>query len=112
MAEVPYRCSTCGAPADAWVHQHAGTRLQWGLSVRCLRCGNAFEMDDSGLPDAPWRQALLDQNGTWGLIPRSSDRWRSPAVLAALRQALPLDLAGVARLKREPGPVVMRGTRD
>ncbi|MFD1731280.1 hypothetical protein ACFSC4_09755 [Deinococcus malanensis] len=81
-----------------------------GFGFHCAQCSDAFEFDDVGVPDEPYRHVLLEQDGTWLLEPSSGAKSFSVHTWIRLRHALALDLTTLARLKALPHRVRIKGT--
>lgn len=109
-AILPFPCPTCHAQQQASVYQAEHHGLRWGFGFRCTQCRHDFEFDDDGMPDQLYRDALLEQDGTWLLEPSSGAKSFPVHTWVRLRHALALDLTTWARLKALPQGVRIKGT--
>lgn len=103
-------CHRCGRAVELHGAHIVRDRLRYWSSYVCEHCGGSIEMDGIGIPPESFRQAVLREDGTWGLDVQVSG---SQAVLAlmCLRAELNLTLAEARVLKaRFPG-VAREGTR-
>ncbi|HWS32283.1 MAG TPA: hypothetical protein VN408_06015 [Actinoplanes sp.] len=96
-AQVPYSCDHCTGPATVGQAIHDG-RLHWDLQHLCAD-GTSGVVQACGRDDTPgpYRQALLDQNGTYRLnLAPGTNRIAAMRVLRA--HGIPLtDLTGTVR---------------
>lgn len=109
MVKISKICS-CGTTSLAEVGQSfISGRLKWYLSFRCPCCGKANEVD--GMEDIPIeiRDAILQQEGEWGLVIEGSNK--ASSVLAILRRELNLSLNEIARLRKLIPGIVLTGTK-
>lgn len=109
MAKISKICS-CGATSLAETGQSfISGRLRWYLSFRCPCCGKANEVD--GVDDTPIeiRDAILQQEGEWGLVIEDSNK--ASSVMAILRRELNLSLNEIARLRKSIPGIVLTGTK-
>ncbi|AFE06392.1 hypothetical protein COCOR_05473 [Corallococcus coralloides DSM 2259] len=60
-------CGDCGRAVDLYGGQSAMDGLGYWAAYRCEHCGGPLEMDGIGMPPESSRQALLREEGTWGL---------------------------------------------
>jgi len=68
MASVTRNCERCGAPIAANVGQAVVRRtLVWHMSYKCAHCGAEVEADDTGLPPEDIRNAILANEGRYGV---------------------------------------------
>jgi len=111
MAVLTDTCGNCGGTRRVSVGQACVLgRLVWHKAYFCAVCGSEMAEDGDGDLDSPSRDAVLEQEGHWALVVRSSGAQVIP-VLKCLRDALGLSISGVAQLKeRLPGPIA-HGTR-
>lgn len=109
MAEILKICD-CGNECRAEVGQSfISGKLTWYLSYKCMSCGKATEIDGSGDIPVEVRQAILEKDGTWGLVIDNSNNISS--VLKTLRKELNLSLQEVTKLKKLIPGIVLKGTK-
>ncbi|RKI03192.1 hypothetical protein D7Y15_33625 [Corallococcus sp. AB030] len=103
-------CGDCGREVDLYGGQSAMDGLRYWAAYRCGHCGGQLEMDGIGIPPESFRQALLRDEGAWGLNVQASG---AHAVLAlkCLRAELGLTLADAGALKARIPGTVREGTR-
>ncbi|WP_252243961.1 MULTISPECIES: hypothetical protein [unclassified Clostridium] len=109
MTKILKICS-CGTTSLAEVGQSfINGKLRWYLSFRCPCCGKANEID--GMDDIPIeiRDAILQQEGEWGLVIEDSSKVSS--VLKVLRRELNLSFNEIVRLKKSIPGIVLTGTK-
>jgi len=109
MAKISKICS-CGTTSLAEIGQSfISGKLRWYLSFKCPCCGKANEVD--GMDDIPIeiRDAILQQEGKWGLIIEDTNKTLS--LLAILRKELNLSLNEIARLRKLIPGIVLTGTK-
>jgi hypothetical protein len=103
-------CGDCGRAVDLYGGQSAVGGLRYWAAYRCEHCGGQLEMDGIGLPPESFRQALLRDEGTWGLTVQASGP-HAVLALKCLRAELGLTLAEVGALKARIPGTVRDGTR-
>jgi hypothetical protein len=103
-------CGDCGRAVDLMGGQSSMGGLRYWAAYRCEHCGGQLEMDGIGMPPEPFRQALLRDQGTWGLEVQEFGP-RVVLALKCLRAELGLTLAEVVALKARIPGVVRDGTR-
>lgn len=90
-------CGDCGRAVDLYGGQPARDGLRYWAAYRCEHCGGQLEMDGIGMPPELFRQALLREEGTWGLDVQASGahavlalkKARASASLAPTRASIP-----------------------
>jgi len=107
---LPHSCPRCRS-AQEIVHalSLASGSVRASSSFSCKRCGEAFEVDDQGVPEE-WRSAFYAANGRWELriLDAGPDK---AALLRRLREILGLNVAGIGAVAQKiPGPIT-EGTR-
>jgi len=109
MAKISKICS-CETTSLAEIGQSfISGKLRWYLSFKCPCCGKATQVD--GMDDIPIeiRNAILQQEGKWGLI--IEDVNKTPSLLAILRKELNLSLNEIAQLRKLIPGIVLTGTK-
>src|SRR5581483_8993450 len=82
----------------------------WYASYCCPSCGAQVEEDGRGTPPVEVRQALLHQEGKWGLH-LDEPGGQGTLALKFLRQVLGLTVAEVGELRARLPGAVATGTR-
>ncbi|RKG48285.1 hypothetical protein D7X30_40905 [Corallococcus sp. AB011P] len=103
-------CGDCGRAVDLYGGQSARHGLRYWAAYRCEHCGGQLEMDGIGMPPESFRQALLREEGTWGLDVQALGA-HVVLALKCLRAELGLTLADASALKARIPGVVREGTR-
>lgn len=112
MAEIERPCQQCGRTIVWGIGESvAGGELYWNAAYRCEHCGEMLEMDGRGELPGAYREAVLRQDGEWGLEVLSGAPDVKVAAAQTLRETLGISLTEVKDyLRRMPG-VIRTGTR-
>lgn len=101
-------CAKCGGVASLSMGQNFWSGLAWFKSFRCTGCGDAWELDEVGIPPPEIRQRMLAEGGHWQA--RIAEPRSAVAIAKALRVLLELDMAASARLMKSLPGIVYEGT--
>lgn len=111
MARLIEVCTSCGSEAETAVGQRVSPdgALWWWRGFRCTACGCQREEDALGEPPVAYRDAMLADEGLWGLEVAGAS---SGAMLAlALKEGLGVLLSEALVMARCAPGVVWTGTR-
>jgi len=111
MIVIKRSCQSCGKPLNVTVGQEMiDGRIVWYESYDCPYCGSRTEVD--GKDDTPdeIRNALLAEEGEWGLN-ISENGPQAIQAIKTLREALGLSLSEAQAAKKKIPGIVATGTR-
>ncbi|HEX9063314.1 MAG TPA: hypothetical protein VF941_24340 [Clostridia bacterium] len=110
MAKINIVCKCNNTvAADVGQNFHRG-RLGWYLSYKCPKCGEAIEQDGIDTTPEEIRNALILEEGLWGLYVHESSQGAS-STLNVLRKALDLPMTKVAKIKKLIPGMILTGTK-
>lgn len=110
MAELRAKCPDCANPLTINVYQSIFPgHLVWSASTICHHCNFAAEEDGTNDLPIKFREAILAQEGKWGLsIPYNADLLKISRVL---RDHYNLSIADISSIKQKIPGIVAEGTK-